>query len=363
MQSQTIPNNLKISPYLVFYVMISMQIGIGILGYQRIIADYAGYDAWISILILGVYIHIVLWMMYKLCEMVNGDIITVHEFLFGRFISKVASFAFVLFYITYLLSFILNFIEVIQIWMFPDINNFAFSVLFLLLSIYIVYGGLRTVVGVCFFGTILPAYLVFTFTFTLKYADFTHLLPIWQHKITELLQASYHMSLTSVGFEAILFIYPFINQPQKSKKWAHIGVATTTIFYTILAIVAFAYFSKKQLENTIWATLSMWQMVQFPFVERFEYIGVANWCLILLPNICLSLWIASRLLKRATKLKQRKGSILISVISVIIVTFFEKGLDIERFNQVVEVMSVAFVFVYIPFLYCLSLIIKKVKKT
>lgn len=150
MQSQTIPNNLKISPYLVFYVMIAMQIGIGILGYQRIIADYAGYDAWISILILGVYIHIVLWMMYKLCEMVNGDIISVHEFLFGRFISKVASFAFVLFYITYLLSFILNFIEVIQIWMFPDINNFAFSVLFLLLSIYIVYGGLRTVVGVCF---------------------------------------------------------------------------------------------------------------------------------------------------------------------------------------------------------------------
>lgn len=361
MQSQTVPNNLKISPFLVFYVIISMQIGIGVLGYQRIIAEYAGHDGWISILILGAYIHIVLWMMYKLCEMVDGDIITVHEFLFGRWFSKVISIGFVLFYMVYLLSFILNFIEVIQIWMFPDMNNFVFSLFFLLLSLYIVYGGLRTVVGICFFGTVLPSYLLFTFTFTLKYADFTHLLPIMDHKLTELLQASYHMSLTSVGFEAILFIYPFINEPKKSKKWAHIGVATTTIFYTILAIIAFAYFSREQLHNTIWATLSMWQMVQFPFVERFEYIGVANWCLILLPNICLSLWIGSRLLKRATKLKQRKGAILISVISVIIVSFFEKGVDIESFNKIVELMTFVFVFVYIPILYFFSLIKKKVK--
>ncbi|WP_448897023.1 hypothetical protein [Cytobacillus pseudoceanisediminis] len=42
MQEQPIPDRLKISPFLVFYLIMSMQIGIGVLSYQRVIAKDAG---------------------------------------------------------------------------------------------------------------------------------------------------------------------------------------------------------------------------------------------------------------------------------------------------------------------------------
>ena len=34
-----------VSPYFTFLLLHSLQIGVGVLGYQRIIAQFAGYDA------------------------------------------------------------------------------------------------------------------------------------------------------------------------------------------------------------------------------------------------------------------------------------------------------------------------------
>lgn len=56
-----------------------------------------------------------------------------------------------------------------------------------------------------------------------------------------------------------------------------------------------------------------------PFVERFEYIGIANWNLIILPNVCISIWIASRLIKRVFNIRQKVGVFFVvaAVLSVI----------------------------------------------
>ena len=40
-----------VSPYFTFLLLHSLQIGVGVLGYQRIISQFAGYDAWISLII------------------------------------------------------------------------------------------------------------------------------------------------------------------------------------------------------------------------------------------------------------------------------------------------------------------------
>ena len=54
-----------VSPYFAFLLLHSTSIGVGVLGYQRIIAQYAGYDAWISLIVAGVLTHIVLFCMLK----------------------------------------------------------------------------------------------------------------------------------------------------------------------------------------------------------------------------------------------------------------------------------------------------------
>ncbi|MGG1678296.1 GerAB/ArcD/ProY family transporter [Neobacillus sp. NRS-1170] len=359
---QLVPEKAKISPFLVFFLVHTMQFGIGVLGFQRIIAMTAGYDAWISVILAGLSIHIIVWMMYKILETAEGDIITAHSFVFGNKIGKLLSFPFVIYFLLIAVTVLRTYIEVIQVWMFQDMSTFWYSLAFCVLAIYIIFGGFRAVTGVAFFGVVLPAYLIFSFFFTIPYADIKNLQPILDHSIKDLVMASYQMSLTYLGYEILLFFYPYIKDPQKSKKWAHLGVLFTTFLYTALTLLTFAYFSEGQLQKSIWSTLTMWKIVEMPFVERFEYIGIANWNIIILPNFCIALWCASRILKRVTKIKQKYGVLLISLVVLITINLFKSREQINTLIDYTGKISFYINFVYIPLLFFLVLIVKKVKK-
>ncbi|QED49249.1 GerAB/ArcD/ProY family transporter [Cytobacillus dafuensis] len=361
MQEQ-IPEEFKISPSLVYFMVASMQVGIGILGYQRSVTKYSYQDAWISVLLAGLLLHIIVWMIYKIAEEVNGDIVTAHEYVVGKIVGKIISSLFIPYFFIYALTVLRSYIEVIQVWMFPEVSTFWFTFAFMILCIYIIYGGFRVVVGIAFFGLVIPSYLFLTFGYNIKYADFSHLLPIFDTSIKNIILGSYQMSLTLVGFEIILFFYPFIKEPQKSKKWAHFALLTSTLLYTGLMILAIAYFSELKIEKSIWATLTMWKIVQLPFVERFEYIGIASWNLVILPNVCVSIWVASRLIKRIFHLKHRNGVVIIALFMLIIISFIDTREKINVLNNFTGKMGFGFTFIYIPLLYICIMIAKKVKE-
>lgn len=361
MMQQPVPERLQISPFLVLYLIMSMQIGIGVLGYQRIIAEAAGYDAWISVLGAGLSIHVIVWMIYKICGTVEGDIVAANAYVFGKKIGALVSSFFVIYLLIFALAVLRTFIEVIQVWMFPEMSIFWFSLVFLLLSVYIVFGGFRTVTGIAFFCIVLPSYLLLTFGFAVRFADYRNLLPIFDHSLKEFATSAYKMSLTYIGFEIPLFFYPFIKDAPKSQKWAHLGVLLTTVIYTLLAIITFMYFSEAQLAKSIWATLEMWKIVTMPFVERFEYIGIANWNLIILPNICIALWGSSIILKRAFKLRQRKGVIILAIVCLISILFLDTRAKINFLNDWTGKIGFAVTYVYVPFLFFATMIAKKVK--
>src|SRR5690606_1997171 len=113
-----------------------------------------------------------------------------------NFIGKAISSIFIGYFFLYVLAILRTFIEVIQVWMFPDLSTFWYSFAFMILCVYIIFGGFRTVVGIAFFGLVLPAYLLLTFGFAVKFSNFYELLPMWDHSVKDLLVSSYKMSLT-----------------------------------------------------------------------------------------------------------------------------------------------------------------------
>lgn len=56
----------QVSPIYVFFLIHSAQFGAGVLGYSRIIAKKAGYDGWIGVVLAGFFLHILMWMMYRM---------------------------------------------------------------------------------------------------------------------------------------------------------------------------------------------------------------------------------------------------------------------------------------------------------
>jgi spore germination protein (amino acid permease) len=350
-----------VSPFLVFFLIHSIQIGIGVLGFQRYIAKSAGYDAWIAVLAFGLIVNLLIWMIYSIMKKGKGDITVIHRDLFGKWIGGLFSLFFVVYLLFFSITVLRTFIEVIQVWMFPEIKVWSVSLMFLILTYYVVSGGFRTVTGISFFGVVLPLYLLLTLWFPLEFANFRNLLPIVDHSIKEISISTKDAALSFLGFEALFMYYPFIKQPEKSQKWAHFGALFTTFIYLVLTIVSFGYYSEKQLAGTVWATLSMWKIVEMPFVERFEYIGIATYALVILPNICLAMWSSSRGVKQLFGVKQHTALIVLLVISFLVNCLLTDRDSVDMLNSNVSRIGFYFIVLYIPFLFIVSQIHHKAR--
>lgn len=98
--------------------------------------------------------------------------------------------------------------------------------------------------GICFWGIVLPMFVVFFLVYPMKYAHFRNILPIFTHSPFDMLISAKHSALEFLGFETILIFYPFIEKGKSLKRWAHAGIAFSTLIYVVLAIVSFMYYSE-----------------------------------------------------------------------------------------------------------------------
>ncbi|MFC7395264.1 GerAB/ArcD/ProY family transporter [Scopulibacillus cellulosilyticus] len=358
-----INENSQVSPFLVFFLITAMQFGVGILGFARYITGFAGYDAWISVLLSGLSTNIILWLIYKIIEHGNGnDIITIHRELFGKWLGGLLSLGILSYFFIYVVTIIRSYIEVIQIWLFPQFSTWELAFLILLLAYTFVVGGFRTVAGMSFLSIVYGGFLMLIVYFPLEYAHFSNLLPFFDHSVPSLLMATKQMILSFLGFELIFIYYPFIKRPDQSKKWAHAATMYTTFIYVVIVLVIFVYFSERQLSHTIWSTLSLWKIAKLPIIERFEYVGVSIWIFIILPNICLGVWTVTRGLKLQFPIRQRTVLPFVLIVILIITGLFKNRTAIDKLNSTVSIAGLYFVYCYIPFLFIYQWLFQKVKK-
>ncbi|NYE07389.1 spore germination protein (amino acid permease) [Bacillus niacini] len=351
----------QVSPYLVFFLIYNSQVGVGILSFQRTIAQKAGYDAWIGVLAAGCLVQAFIWVLYKLLGKANGDIIDVHTTIFGNGLGKFLSLFIMIYYWLASLSVLIGFIEIIQVWMFPTMPSWILSMIILLSVYYCVSGGFRAVVGMSFLSFIFPQILLIAlFIFPLKIAHFSNLLPIMNHSFMDLIDSIKSSLYTIAGTEALLMYYPFIRDAKASKKFAHLGVLFTTLLYTISAIVSFTFFSEKQLKTTIWPELSLTKTITLSFLERFEYLYISMYLIIISSLIALFLWCSSRGLKIIFNRKQKHTLILLCLLSVIICHF--DGSFKEMLNKYIIQMNLWVFYCYIPLLLLVLTFLKRSKQ-
>jgi len=352
----------QISHFLVFSVIHSIQLGVGVFGFQRIIMESAGNDAWIAVITAALLMNLIIWFMYMLLNRHKKDLVDIHKELFGKWIGGFFSLIWVAYWILIAITVLRTYLEVVQVWVYPTINILIFSLFMLGLTYYCVTGGFRIVAGISFLGIVIPFYIFFTFLFPLEYTNFRNFLPFFNHSISDLAVATKDMILTYIGPSTLLMFYPYIKNPEKSQKWAHLGNFISLALYLYILIISIGFFSEKQVSQHIWATLSMWKIVELPFVERIEYIGITSWILIILPNLCMSVWASKKGIEKIFNLKSKTAIILILLI-VLLSTVLIRGREAVQFiNTYIGDFAIYIVFVYLPFLAILSFIITKVRR-
>jgi spore germination protein AB len=358
---QKIKEIFLVSPFLVFFLVHSEQVGVGVLGYQRIIAKYAGYDSWISVIIAAIFVHILIWMIYYVLDNGGGDIVTIHKSLFGGMLGQLFNLALVLYFLLWSITVLRSYIEVIQVWMFPTLKTWTMAAVFLILTYYVVSSGFRTVAGICFFGVVIPLGLIFLLIYPLEYTHFSNLLPVFDERMKDYLTATKNMMLSYLGFETLLVFYPFIKNAKKSQKFAHHANLYCFMMYFLVTLFSFAFFSQEQLSRNIWATLSMVKIVQVSFVERFDFAFVSIWCLVILPNITLAIWCSSRVAKLMLNIRQHITLIVLLGIALVACIFLDSRVKINLINNYTNLIGFYLAVSYIPLLFVMTYVKKKFK--
>ncbi|WP_279401764.1 GerAB/ArcD/ProY family transporter [Piscibacillus salipiscarius] len=279
-----------------------------------------------------------------------GDLIVIHYDTFGKWIGGFFSLIWIIYFIGISILVLRSFIQVVQVWMFPDLNVIYLSIVYCILVYYVITGGFRVVAGVSFLGMVIPSYLILTILYLLEYTDFRNLLPVWNHSVQDLLIATKQMTFSYIGFATLLMFYPYIKDPEKSKIWAHGGNVITVGLYLILIVISLAYFAADHLTKLYWPTLTMWKTIEMPFVERFEYVGISSWGLVILPNICLSYWAASRGARQLFRISQRKALIIILLITVGANYLLKTQKQVEQITTYYSQFSFYLLLVYLPLL-------------
>jgi len=349
----------QVSGFFTFFLIHSSQTGVGILNFQNQVIKGAEQDAWISLLITGVTTHIILYIIFKLLDEENSDLVAVHHYCFGKKAGNMLSvFTMVYFWLASLTVF-RAYIEVIQIWVYPTIKTWQLCLVFGLLFYYIISSGFRTLTGFSFWGVILPSFLFFLIYFPMKHTNYTYLLPVFSHSLRELFESSKAYSLLFLGFEWILMYYPFIKDSNSKNisKWAYFGNLYTIIVYLIVTMISFLYFNQEVLQQLPWATLMMVKIVKFSFLERFEYVFIFIWLLVVLSPICISLWACTRIAKRAFSMPPKKTLTLLLIAIMLASVSFREFKSIDHLTTLTANVGTAFVYVYLPFL----LVIKWIK--
>nr|WP_281394025.1 GerAB/ArcD/ProY family transporter [Texcoconibacillus texcoconensis] len=354
-----------IQPQLVFFLVHTMQAGIGILSFQRQIAIEAGYQSWIAIIIAGLIVHGIIWLIY---EILNADenrnhLPAIHKAYFGKWVGGMLTMV-LLFYFFFMATAVLRtYIHIIQLWMFPKVTMTELAIPLLFVVGYAIYHGFRVVTGVAFFGFMIPIWLLFTNLAPLEFGETMNILPLFDTSVSEQIRAVETMTLSFIGFEAILFYYPFIQNGKASQKWAHFGHGVTVIAHFFVALTSFLFYSEPQLKKLLYPTLSMWKIIQLPIIERFEYVGIALWLIVIMPNLTIALWVFSRGFKQMTGMKQKHTltiGLVLSYLSLLIIQTYDQTVWLTETVAKVGMMILG---IYIPVLFVISKVKKKKGET
>lgn len=348
-----VKENYTISGYFVFFLIGVSQAAANIFNFQSLVARDAGQDAWISIILMGLSLHLIIWMVYKMLDNPAKDVMDLHRTILGNFMGNAVSLLLVGYYFIMALFYFRAYIEIVQVWVFPSLRTWALAGLLICMIYYVVSGGFRVVAGFSFFyGALVP--FLFLLYFPIRQGDLRHLLPLLNHSFLDLLQGSRSSSFIFFGLEALLIYFPFLKLPEKNVKWAHFALLFTTFKYTAIMIVTLIYFSQGLLKQTLWPTLAMSKIIELSFLTRFEYLYVFMWLLVIIPTVCIPVWCCTRIIKRVAALKPRLSLPLILAALFIAALTFNERTQIDALGKFINELGFYFLFAYIPLLFIIS---------
>ncbi|WP_256256344.1 GerAB/ArcD/ProY family transporter [Paenibacillus sp. BC26] len=288
---------MTISRTQLFFMIIKTQIGIGLLSLPSDTQSIAGGDSWISVLLAGAVIQLVLFVYWHLLKKYPNDTlseITIH--LLGRYLGKAINVVYYAFFVLIAAYACSLYAELINIWMLPLTPGWVLLLLIVGTSVYLALDNLRVIARFFVFSSILFVVLILiSFLNFNSVMHISNILPVGQSGMMPILSGSEKTFFSMLGFEVTLYFYSQV-QGNRKGMLSVISAANgfVTLFYTYFVLICLMGLSPKALEQVNEPVLFLFKGLSFQLFDRLDLIFLTIWIIPMTATIVSYLCVAGK---------------------------------------------------------------------
>ena len=291
-----------------------------------------------SALINTIYISIIaLILSYIIYILLNKfptfDILDISNFLGGKTFKCIIGFLFYAYFIFFTATLLKNFVYCLQIIYYPNTNTFSLLLLFFIGAFFVCnlkYNSLYRSNLLTIPFVILSIFLLFFGN--LEDFSFENIFPILGNGIDLTFLYGSSNLFAFQGLLYLLFLPPHLKDCIELKKISIISILLSAI-YLITSISTIIFLFNTEVTNTLLIPLySAVRYIEFgTFFQRLDSVFILVWIISFISYLCISINTCSNILKKTTKIKSTKTSIILVCFLMLIVTFLSYSYAVSTF--------------------------------
>ncbi|MFB5193885.1 GerAB/ArcD/ProY family transporter [Neobacillus sp. KR4-4] len=351
----------SITRFQLFFILIQSQIGVGLLSLPNTVQSSAKGDGWISTLLAGLAVQVMLFIYWHLLKRFPKLIYTeITKKILGNYLGKLLNlFIYIYFILVGGLATILL-IKIVNLWLLPLTPSWIISLLILTACIYLAISDLRIIAR--FFVLASSLILLLWLTTCLSWftpREFQYILPLGSSGLKNMIVGSKNSLLAMLGFEGLLFFFPFIIENKKGVlKTISMANLFITMFYTYFMFLTLIHFTTGQLAQMREPIVNLLRGIAYNVVDRVDLIFLSIWIVPMTTSVIAYLFFACKSLN--VDKKNYPKAVLVNGLIVFLITLIPNDdAMINLFNKYVYYLSYLVVFLIPILLLILSLLLKK----
>ncbi|MFS1512989.1 GerAB/ArcD/ProY family transporter [Chengkuizengella sp. SCS-71B] len=323
----------KLHPFQITILIYMIQSGITLFSLPRIAAGAFGTNGWIGVAIMSIFPMINIMFIAMVFHFGKGrSIFEIFEDLIPKFLLRPFFLCLALLWCVLGILIGKDFGLLFRMLYFPELSPTVY-VLFMLIFVYLLVSKGLYQIGkttiIFFFMTIWTVFLMALYVEEFK---LTRLTPFIFKGEKEILAQGMELLTAYLGYEIIILIFPYILRSRSSIKAMFYGnLFTTFIIYVPICFIAFGVLSFDQLKNETFPVLTLFEYLEFPFIERIESFIFSLFSLKALITVVMFYWAGDQVFRYSIPQLKPKVSIIILIIISFGISYIPKFLlDVEN---------------------------------
>ncbi|MGE7270128.1 GerAB/ArcD/ProY family transporter [Brevibacillus panacihumi] len=314
--NKSVPPKLTVLQYI--FLIHGTQVGIGVLSMPRELAEAAGTDGWISLLIgWGAAVIASLLIISVMKRYPNHTIVELLPLFLGKWVGRAAIVLIILYCLLACITVIGNTVGILNIWILTQTPGYLIVFLFVIPTYVILQKGIHVLGRYSELIFYLTLWMPVVLTITLSDAHWLNLLPVVKEGWGPIISGARLTVYSFLGFELAFFAYPFLH----NKKYAALGIVAANtwslLVFLHVTILCFTYFSPDEITKYTWPTLVLLKGIEYRFLERVDITFLSFYLLVLsttiFPYVYFTIFSSSHLLKKWDPRKQLKVFLILLV--------------------------------------------------